>query len=396
MVQHRGKLLLIIIALLFNTGCWDRRELNSLGIAVGVAIDKAEDQLQLSIQVVDPGEATAKKARGASPVTLFQSTGSTIFEAMRKMTKESPRKIYMSHIRILIISEELAREGIANVLDFISRDHELRNDFYIIVARKSRAYNLLTVMTALEKISAINIYDSLEASEKVWAPTRKIMLDELIGNLISPGEQAVLTGAQVVGPADGSTNGNVERIDPLEQVQFSNLAVFDDDRLVGWLNEAESKAYNYITNRVKSTVGEIQCDDGGKLAFEVVRTHSIVKGSVNNGRPAIDIKVRMEINVAEVACHIDLTNPQTFEQIRQKSGAQVKTLIDEAINSVQHEYKVDIFGFGQVIRRAAPKLWKQIKNEWDTYFVDLPVNVTVDSRVRRTGTLNNSFIEQMQ
>ena len=45
----------------------------------------------------------------------------------------------MSHLRIVVFGEELAREGIAKAIDFLLRDHEIRADFYMLVAREERA-----------------------------------------------------------------------------------------------------------------------------------------------------------------------------------------------------------------------------------------------------------------
>lgn len=46
---------------LFLSGCWDRRELDRLAIAVAVGIDKADDEYQVSAQVVVPSEMSVKE-----------------------------------------------------------------------------------------------------------------------------------------------------------------------------------------------------------------------------------------------------------------------------------------------------------------------------------------------
>src|SRR4051794_14201842 len=130
--------LLLAVALLFPlTGCWDKRELNELAISVALGIDKVDGQYQVTAQVVQPGEVAAKKGGngGSAPVTMYQEKGVTTFEAIRKMTTISPRKIYAAHLRIVVFSEELAREGIGEALDLLSRDYELRTDYYLLVAK---------------------------------------------------------------------------------------------------------------------------------------------------------------------------------------------------------------------------------------------------------------------
>jgi spore germination protein KC len=92
---------------IFVTGCWSRHELNDLAIAVGIGIDKIGDRYQISAQVVLPSQiAGSKGGSPQAPVNLYKATGSTVYEALRKITTISPRKIYISHLRILVLGED--------------------------------------------------------------------------------------------------------------------------------------------------------------------------------------------------------------------------------------------------------------------------------------------------
>lgn len=397
-MKQRGILILVLIALLLS-GCWNRRELNDLAIAVGYGIDKAGSQYHVSIQVVDPGEVAAKKgASGRTPVTLFHTKGPTVFEALRKMTTVSPRKIYNSHLRILVIGEDLAREGIGNVLDFLSRDHELRTDFFIVVAKGTHsAEEALKILTSIEKIPASHMFNSLKASAKAWAPSITVTLDQLISDLVSQGKHPVLTGVELKGDQQiGETRNNVEEIGTAAFLQYTGLAVFKKDKLIGWLNEEESKGNNFIVDEVKSTVGHLACPGGGKLALEVIRSQTKMKGKMENGKPKMDIDTRIEVNVGEVACNVDLTKTDTIYELERISEQAVKALMEKSVHKAQNKYKVDIFGFGEAIHRAEPEAWKTLKKNWDEHFTKMPVSIKVDTKIRRLGTVSNSFLQEMK
>ncbi len=391
-------LLIFVVLPLFVTGCWNRRELNDLAIAVAIGIDKAGNQFRVSAQVVDPGEVAVKKGGGArTPVTMYQTTGNSIFEALRKMTTVSPRKIYLSHLRILAIQEDVAKDGIGKVLDFMSRDHELRTDFFIVIAKNTSAANTLKILTHLESIPANQIFSSLQSSEKAWAPTIAITLNKLIADIVSEGKHPVVTGLRIKGDQEiGPNKKNVEEIASPAQLRYSGLAVFNKDKLIGWLNEEESKGYNYIVDNVKSTVGVAECPEGGKFSVEVVRSKTEVKGKLKNGKPRIDVKIRAEVNVGEVECSMDLTKTKTIAELENIGKEKVQSFIEKTIEKVQEKYKVDIFGFGETMHRSNPKYWKKVKGEWDRIFVDLPVDVNVDVKIRRLGTVSNSFLEEMK
>jgi spore germination protein KC len=389
-----GVLVIIVLLLILLSGCWNRRELNELAITVGMAIDKSEDQYVITTQVVIPGAVTATRAGVQKlPVKTYTEKGNTVFEAVRRMTMVTPRRIYFPHLRFLVIGEELAEDGIGEVLDFLSRDHELRTDFYVVVSKDTKAENVLKVLTVLEDIPANKLFSSLEVSEKAWAPSIAVTLDELISEIVSEGIQPHLSGIRIIGDVqEGEKLNNVQQIDPDVDLQYSNLAVFKGDKLVGWLNESESKAVNYVLGNVKSTIGEVSCpEEKGKVAIEVIRTKADLKAKVENGSPKGTIEIKVEGNVGDVQCKkLDLMKTKTIDDLEKKSNKEVKKLIESSIKSVQEEFKVDVFGFGEAIHRSNPDYWKKVKKEWDEEFIDMPVEVKVDVKIRRIGKIGNS------
>jgi spore germination protein KC len=347
--------ILVSALLLMLSGCWDRRELNDLAISLAMGIDKVDKKYKVSVQVVQPGEVTDKKGGQGSPVTLYEAMADTIFEAVRKMTIESPRIIYAAHLRVLVIGESLAKEGIGQALEFLSRDYEIRTDFYIVVAKGTTAANILSILTPLDKIPANKLSKSLEVSEKAWAPAVAVPLDELITDFVSEGKHPVLSGVQVKGNSKtGSTLENIEAIRPDAKIQNAGLAVFRKDKLIGWLNEEESKGYNYIINHVKSTVGHAPCPEGGNIAYEVTKSKADMKGSVRE--PHINIKLSVEQNVGEVQCQIDLTKVEMLNELEKRSQQKLYDILNHTIQVAQSKYKVDIFGFGNAIHRSDPKV----------------------------------------
>ncbi|MBK5485135.1 Ger(x)C family spore germination protein [Peribacillus sp. TH16] len=395
--------IILIVFLLFTTGCWNRRELNELAITLAIGLDRTKDgQYLVTAQVVNPGELATGQGGGGSdgsPTIIYQAKGETVFEAIRKMTKESPRKIYPSHLRVLVIGESLAKKGIGKPLDLLSRDWELRSDFYIVVAKGMKAEEILKVPTTLEKIPANQIFDTLKVSATAWSATSFESLDELIADIVSEGKQPVLTGIQADIKGDEETSlskQNGEMIDPPARLRFKGLAVFNDDKLVGWLNEKQSKTYTVIKNKEKSTVVNISCPKGGKAAYEVKKSNTKIKGKIKNGKPEIDLNIRVEGNLGEVECHIDLTKPETIEKLEKIYEKEAKKFFMNSIKQVQKNEKVDIFGFGEAIHRADPEAWKKLKKDWDKNFENLPVNIEVQGEIRNVGTVGNSFLEKIK
>lgn len=398
MKQKLTLLLTLWIILFMLTGCWSRQELDDLAIASAIGIDKIEDQYLITVQVINPGEIVARNGGGYDlPVTTYVAQAETLFEALRKLTLIVPRRIYTAHLRIIVLGEELAEEGIAKTLDFLSRYHEMRTDFYILVSKGTSAHEVLTILTSLEKIPANKMFDSLEVSEQVWGATISVQLDDLINDLVSPGKNPVLTGIRIQGNSvQGKRQENVKVIIPSVVLQYSGLGVFKKDKLIGWLNDNESKGYHYIQGELNSTVVNVLSSEGEKVGVELIRAEGKMKGKVENGRPEIDVEIKIEGDIADVQSKIDLSRSQTMYEIEKKVEEEVKTNMEQVIYKAQKEYKTDIFGFGEVIHRSNSKMWKEYKDDWDKEFEDLSVNIQVDVKLRRLGTITDSFLNDVE
>ncbi|MET3699641.1 spore germination protein KC [Bacillus oleivorans] len=395
------KILTIFICLslfMMVTGCWNRRELNDLAIAVALGIDKVDEQYLLTVQIVNPGEIAARQGGGRStPVVVFQEKGETLFESLRKITTNSPRKVYLAHLRMLVFGEEFAKEGIRNTMDFISRDHEIRPDFYFAVAKDSRAEDILKVLTSLEDIPANKLLSALETSEKVWAPTMSVTFDTLNSKLSSQGANPIITGVMKTGDSQtGGKNQNIENIDPPVRLKYDGMGVFKGEKLIGWLSEDDSKGLNFALGEVKNTIVATSCpQEEGKVALEVVRTNAELNTTVKNGEPTGTIKLFIDANVADVECSgLDLTQVSTIDDLEKRTGEKIKDQINSSIEAAQKKYKSDIFSFGEALHRSEPEYWNEIKSEWDQRFSDMSVTVDVKVRIHHTGTIGNYDIQE--
>ncbi|MGF7034267.1 spore germination protein KC [Paenibacillus mucilaginosus] len=391
----RRRLLLgcvLVLSLLSLTGCWNRRELNELTVVVALGIDKAKDGYIVSAQLVNAQEIAAKGGSGyATPITVYQGKGATVFEALRRMTTEINRKLYLSHIRVVVLGEELARQGIGDALDFLSRDHELRTDFYMLVARGASAEKVLSALAPLEKIPANKMFSALQVMKENWAGVMEITLDELLADMLSEGIDPVATGIRLTGKSEAVGNkSNVQKSKPDAVIQYDGMAVFREDRLIGWLNEEESTGFNYVMRSLESTIVSLACPEGGgKVGMELQRVQSSIHARVQEGAPAIGIHVKAEANIGDVECPMKVMELQTVPPLEEKLEEAIRSSVQAAVTKTKTRLKTDIFGFGRAVHRDQPKLWKQIKGSWDERVPGLPVEIQVDAKIRRVGTVTD-------
>ncbi|WP_107943027.1 MULTISPECIES: Ger(x)C family spore germination protein [Metasolibacillus] len=387
-----ASILLFLSICLLLSGCWSKKELNDIAIVVALGIDQQGDEYEVTVQVVNPGEISSKQpTSGRSPVSTYSATGPTIFEAIRKVTLLAPRKSYFSHLQIIVFGSELLESGIKPALDFLSRDHEFRNDLNVIAAYETTAKDIISVLTPVEKIPANKITFSLKISEKAWGSTATVALYDLIDALHYEDNSLVLSTLNLIGSKEiGMSKENVDQIVVPTILKYSGFAVLKKGKMVGLLTDEESKGYNFLTDNIKSTIEQITCPEDGNLAVEITRSKTTVKGKFDNNTPKIHVLVDLQQNIGEVKCVIDLTKEQTIKEINDKTSDVIKQKIEKTLHALQKKYEADAVQFNKVLHKQEPKKWRNIKNEWESLFPNVEVTVDVVVHTRNTGTIQNS------
>ncbi|WP_235782000.1 Ger(x)C family spore germination protein [Paenibacillus senegalensis] len=231
---------LLLIALLLSSlviapGCWSRKELNEIAVVMALGIDVAEGGYSVSAQVLNSSEAgsTHINSIGSLPVVTYKSFGKTIPDALQRMLSMAPRTLYLSHLRVLVFGEELARKGVGDAMDFISRNHELRTDFFLLVAKNSKATDILEVVTPFEYIPANSLYTSILASNRKWAVTGKVTLQHFITELKRHGSDPVLSGVELAGKKESA--GSVDNVKKLIRTPCCSMRGWLYLKKTGWL-----------------------------------------------------------------------------------------------------------------------------------------------------------------
>ncbi|MFC4807830.1 Ger(x)C family spore germination protein [Paenibacillus sp. GCM10023250] len=397
-MRHRRTLVAILslFVLVPLAGCWDRIELNEISIVVGLGIDRVGDTYHVSAQIVNPAEVTPKSNAGSrlAPVVTFEQEGKTLPDAIGRMAVLSPRRLQFSHLRMVIFGERTARQGLRKPLDYLSRYAEMRNDFYLVVAKNRPASDILKVYSPMDPIPANNLYTKLQNSDKQWAATSLMTLNELLIDMETEGKSAFMTGIQISGSDSGSSAAAQQQIAPSQNLEYSGTAMFDKDRMVGWLDEQGTKAINFVTDSVNWTVGSVRCPDHGRASLELFNTHAKVKvrGS-NKDDLAIHAYVTIEQDISDVECNLDMTQEATMNWFDHATEKKVTSLIRSTVRDSKKRLGIDVFGFGEQVHRQHPKIWHRIK-DWNETYKDVPVFVHVDTTTRRIGTTTQPVTHQ--
>ncbi|WP_238651511.1 Ger(x)C family spore germination protein [Paenibacillus piscarius] len=390
----------VLLLPLLLSGCWERKELNELAFVLGVGLDKVEDGYMVSMQVVIPSSISSQSAGGSGgsgvPVVFYSFRVKTVYESLRKFNLVSSRSPYMGHIRVLVVGEELARQGVGETLDVFKRSREPRMDFFVMVARNTTAANVLKVLTPLDRLPANKLFNSLDKSYRISSRTIAVTLDEFIEDLIYEGTNPVLTGVEVEGdPETGAGKSNVERTNPDTRLRYKSVAIFKGDRLIGWMDGALTVGYNYVIDNVTKNTGNFKDKNGSVIVMEALEAKTRRKVKIINGEPHIYLSVEALCNVEEIEGPDKLDTESKIRELELKTQERIVERMETAVKIITENYNADIFGFGRSVYRKSPKVWSKLR-EQENYLAHLPVHYKATVTINRIGTIDNSFIDEIK
>lgn len=152
-------MLVLCFSLILLTGCWDEKEMNEIGIVTGIAIDKnlQNSHYVITLQVILPANMQKKEGSKEKPYKNISGEGNTIFDAQRDLSKKYERIPFYSHNRLIIVDENVAKDGLSNVRDLFVRDIESRDNVMLAISKDAKASDILNYDNKTEKIPSISL-----------------------------------------------------------------------------------------------------------------------------------------------------------------------------------------------------------------------------------------------
>ena len=371
-------ILLSIIFLL--TGCYDQKELNTIAIMTATEINKINNEYVVNAQVVNP-QSSDKTINIQAPFIIYEGKGKTIHEAYRKIKQQSSRYLYPNHMEILIVNENLAKEDISEIIDFFLRIPDVRTEFNVLIGKND---NILNITTPIDDISGTSIVDTMKTNNKYFGVTNFVTFNEFAKMNLNKNLQIILPSIEAVNYEEESeTTKNTEKTKIESLYKLGTLSVFKNNKLLGYLSEDESIAYNIIKNKAKSILITYECEKNKYMTVEATD----IKSNISTKNKKINIKVEMTGNINESNCSIKLTNEKNMKKIEKELKKYIETKITNSINNIKKNYNSDIYGFLDTIYKTDYKTYKKVKNSWDTEFPKIKVNLDASINIIGKGNV---------
>ncbi len=374
------KKIIIIITCLMLTGCFNYKELNNYAIVTGLSIDKSDNGYEVSALITN----AIKENENKTNISVVSGKGKSIYSAIKDINLKIPKELYLSHLNVIIISEEVAKDGMKPILDYLVREPESHQSYYLIISKDTKAKNALSILDPIANFPSENIYSNLENSRDLQSKIIYDKVNQYIGKVLEKGIHPILNSLIIVGNSEkGSNTEEQNNVELKNYIMLDNLAIFKNDKLVDYADSDESIGINILLDNIDEIYIEIPCNKSN-----IILSSNSLNTKTKVNKQSVNINVDINSKINELGCDIKLNNnnlKKIEKDAEEKIINQIKKALQLSINN-----KTDIYGYGTRLYKKDYKYFNTIK-DWDEYFTNLKFNINVDVKIKDKGSANNTI-----
>nr|WP_263327447.1 Ger(x)C family spore germination protein [Neobacillus sp. Marseille-Q6967] len=393
----------LVCALCFLTGCWDRKELEQMSYAVAIGLDLPEgidiektQSMDVTFQFSNP-KLNIKGASGEEDdpnMNVVTLTAPDFVTAKNTANSFVTRQISFSHAKVIIVSEQLAKtELFYRFVASALKEREVRRETSIIVVNgKASEFikkNKPELNIRSHKYYQFIIDRSVETGLVPESPINRLLA-------ITDGDADLFLA--IYGGITKKKNG--EKFNEEDQylagdvpkqggnpVQLTGAAVFKEGRMIGKLTGEETRCALLLDNTSKVEDMYVSYQDPLNEKFKIAarlkkKTATEVKVKLRKGPPLINVLLPLEFEVLSAPSMQNYADDWKKQKILKESlETQIKENMDALIMKTQEEFKSEPFYWSLYVRPLFSSTKEYEKWDWvnkNYPFAEIHVDVNVE------------------
>ncbi len=398
-----------LILMFLLTSCNDAVEPEALGYVVAIGIDKASDNqdgYNITIQYANPNKISGGSEEsggkgGSESINNIMVEASGIYSAINIANHIISKKFVLSHTKLIVFSDEIAKSGIENFLEAIGRSSDIRPNTYLAVSKGS-AEEFLKAVNPESEVNPVRYYTMIfENDYSGFIPQQQsrdfyFYYDSLEKDVVMPlcsvkkeekgNKEENFEGYQI-----GQENYVAGQINTKsEETQVLGSAVFDGDIKVSELSDVDTEILNMLMGKYKSSYVSYKFSktpDTPITVLEEQKRKPKIKVKIGKEGIKADIKVFLEADFSSGTAREIVENH--LDEFTDEAAEEIKLKILEVLEKTK-ELNLDLVGFGSFAKRNFLTLKDFEDFKWKEKYKNIEFDVSVVFEIKRTGLIVRS------
>lgn len=367
-------ILLITLAL---SGCSTARQVENQAYVLTMGLDKSEKGLKLTAQVpriASSGEQESGSSGGSSNYFKFSAEGSSFEDVLEKLDWVIPRMLNLSHLKLIVLSKELAEDdNCRRLLYDIEHTERLFSAARITVCEGSAAEFIEKTKPVIGSRLSTDILSTFEHYinqgfvpdsnlAEIYYATESVYSDPMAAYAVMTKPESSVPASSLGGSIDSIVIGTDSEI----ATHYLGAAVFSEGVCRGILDADETIYANLLRGSLKMFR---YAHDGQGLEIFPTKDPSF---RINLDKNPISVRIKLCLGVS------------AQEELPDLEGLKHK-LEQDILDTILHAQllQVEPFGFAESAAMQFATLDDWIGFNWQERFAN--ADIAIDIELRRTG-----------
>ena len=400
-------IILVILLILSSSSYYGIKGIDNLAYVVAIGLDVGDtEKLKLSLQISVPnnGGGDSGSSSQSSSVVVDSIDCSSINTGINLFNSYLGKEVNLSHCKVLIISEELAAQGVNEFLYTLINDVQFRTDSNIIISKCDARSYLEYSAPLLDKVSA-RYYEIAPTSSEYTGYTEIITCNEFFSAVNADFSEPVAILGSINNKATQDLSSEMSNksssyysagqtpISGESGVETMGLAVFNKDKLVGELNGFESICHLMVSNKLKNAQIRISSPIEELDYIDLyIEPNGSTKNSVYlvNGSPYITVKIKLTAIMQSMNANIDLKDDEVVSKIEESAQNFLNEHITNYLYKTSKTLHADIDSFGLYALKYFNTKQELENYNWLSHYKDAFFNLDVQVNLRSSYLIVNT------
>ena len=370
MIKKKFIIILVISFLILAfTESYDIKEIEDLDYVIAIGFDKSKknpDNYSITFQIAKPQD----KETGKTTAETLTIDCPTFDIGLSSINNANDKQLNLTHCSSLIISEELAKEGIEPIILNMENNVEIRPTCNLFIS-KNNAESLINIIGKSPSFSS-DIYTNIINSGLSTGYETPTLVYDFYSNMRYNIKDPI---AIYVGNTD-------QKAEPL------GLAIFNKDKEIGIISGTEVICHNILSNNLKSATILVPNPFEEEKYFTAdisLLKNSKLKVELQDETPIIKCNIYIKARISSSqSTNDDYTSKEQNEAITNSIKDYLSTLLTKYLEKTSKEYNSDIIGFEGILRKKYLTM-DEYKNKvnWEKQYpnskFELNLNIDLDS-----------------
>ncbi len=346
------KIIILIFSIFILTGCYDNIELNKLAMISGVGIDYLDDEFFVTYEILNDTKTLENTTMKSYTIT---GSGKSISEAFVDASYRTPKKPFFDHLKVVLISNNVINEHIDEITDYLIRDINIRDEFFLLVANNTTPKEILNHVNDNSPVVSDLIVSLIDNEAYNNNLATKEYFHNTLAKFISDNIDVVLSSVSILD----------------DEISLDKFYIFDGYEFKNTLSIHNSALYSLVTKNVFSLIFSKEYDNKNLTI------------SITNAIPSIDVtsdKITINLDligkILENNPNFDLKEEKTYQMLNKDFSNLIKKDVTNFVKILQNN-KSDILGLEEIYHR---KTRKDNANLWETADVLVNVNLKINTK----------------